>query len=105
MQRRSGPLVPWRSMKNSGRRPDSIREQVGLRRLESFVLSPDGGTLVLQVATASRGKNRLDTSLWSVNADGTRLRRLPATSGRVSSPPFSPRRRGPLVLGGLPRGP
>ncbi|MFL5674674.1 MAG: prolyl oligopeptidase family serine peptidase [Chloroflexota bacterium] len=87
-------------MKNSGRRPYSIREQVGLRRLESFVVSPDGGTLVLQVATASRGKNRLDTSLWSVNADGTRLRRLPATSGRVSSPLFAPDGRSLFVLEG-----
>ena len=46
----------------------TIRDQVGLRRLEGFVVSPDGGRLVLQIATAARGKNRLDTHLWSVDA-------------------------------------
>jgi dipeptidyl aminopeptidase/acylaminoacyl peptidase len=71
-------------------RPYTIRDQVALRRLGNFAVSPDGSRVVLTIATAGRQNRRLDTNLWSVNADGTGLRRLTRTSGNHSSPTFAP---------------
>src|SRR3954470_3031530 len=81
------------------RRAYTIRDQIALRRLDSFVVSPDGALVVLQIARAARRQNRLDTALWVVNADGTRLRRL-ASSGGLSSPAFSPDGRSIYALSG-----
>ncbi|MFL5722091.1 MAG: prolyl oligopeptidase family serine peptidase [Chloroflexota bacterium] len=81
------------------RRAYTIRDQIALRRLDSFVVSPDGALVVLQIARAARRQNRLDTALWVVNADGTRLRRLPS-SGGLSSPAFSPDGRSIYALSG-----
>jgi len=72
------------------RRPYGIRDQVRLRRLEDFAVSSDGSRLILQIATTARGKNRLDSHLWSVNADGTGLRRLSGLGSRSSSPALAP---------------
>jgi dipeptidyl aminopeptidase/acylaminoacyl peptidase len=81
-QRRAG------DRSETGRHGYTIRDQVALRRLDSFVVSPDGALIVVQISRATPGRNRLDTSLWVVNADGTGSRRLPS-SGRLSSPAFS----------------
>jgi len=83
----------------TARRTYTIREQVALRRLDSFVVSPDGEIVVLQISRATQRQNRLDTALWAVNADGTGLRRL-RSSGRLSSPVFSPDGRSIYALSG-----
>ncbi len=72
------------------RRPYTIHDQVALRRLEGFVVSPDGSRLIMQIADAAPGKNRLDTRLWSINADGTGLRRLTRSGRRNTNPAFAP---------------
>ncbi len=95
-QRRAG----GRSTTGRPRRPYTIRDQVALRRLEDFVVSPDGGRVILQIGRAARGKNRLDTHLWSVNADGTGLRRLTRSGGHESSPAFAPDGRSLYFLAG-----
>ena len=97
------PMADRRPKEQSGRRrrrPYTIRDQVGLRRLEGFVVSPDGRRLVLQIAAAARGKNRLDTNLWSVDADGTGLRRLTRSGGRNTGPLFAPDGRSVYYLAG-----
>jgi len=71
-------------------RPYTIRDQVALRRLGSFAVSPDGSRVVLSIATVVRGKNRLDIHLWVMNADGTGLRRLSRSPGVHHSPVFAP---------------
>jgi dipeptidyl aminopeptidase/acylaminoacyl peptidase len=68
------------------RRPYTIRDQVALRRLEGFAVAPDGGRAIMQIASAAPGRYRLDTGLWSVDADGTGLRRLTRAGGRDSNP-------------------
>ena len=83
-------------------RPYTIRDQVALRRLGHFAVSPDGSRVVLTVATAARSNGRLDSHLWSVNADGTGLRRLTRTPGSHSSPAFSPDGRSLFYLSGRP---
>ena len=47
-QRRAG----GRSTTGRPRRPYTIRDQVALRRLEGFVVSPDGGRVILQIGRA-----------------------------------------------------
>ncbi|HEX6868828.1 MAG TPA: S9 family peptidase [Candidatus Limnocylindrales bacterium] len=82
------------------KRPYTIHDQVALRRLESFVVAPDGGRVILQIGTAAPGKNRLESTLWSVDADGSGLRRLTRSARRLSSPIFAPDGRSLYVLSG-----
>jgi dipeptidyl aminopeptidase/acylaminoacyl peptidase len=84
------------------RRPYTIHDQVGLRRLGSFAVSPDGGRVILCIARAVRGKNRLDTHLWSVNANGTGLRRLTRSPGTHTQPVLAPDGRSLFYLSGRP---
>ena len=56
--------------------------------------------MILQIGTATPGKNRLDSALWSVNADGTGLRRLTRSGRRLTSPVFAPDGRSLYVLEG-----
>ena len=82
------------------RRAYTIRDQVGLRRLEGFAVSPDGGRVILQIATAASGRNRLDTHLWSVDARGGPVRRVTRSGSRNSSPLFAPDGRSIYYLAG-----
>ena len=82
------------------RRAYTIRDQVGLRRLEGFAVSPDGGRVILQIATAARGRNRLDTHLWSVDARGGAIHRVTRSGSRNSSPLFAPDGRSIYYLAG-----
>lgn len=84
------------------RRPYTIRDQVALRRLGHFAVSPDGSRVILCIATLVAGKNRLDTHLWSINADGTGLRRLTRAAGSHNSPVFAPDGRSLYFLSGGP---
>jgi dipeptidyl aminopeptidase/acylaminoacyl peptidase len=84
-RRLDGPSTTGRSP-----RAYTIRDQVALRRLQDFVVSPDGSRVILQIESAAPGKNRLVTQLWSVNADGTGLRPLIRLGGRNASPIFAP---------------
>jgi dipeptidyl aminopeptidase/acylaminoacyl peptidase len=83
-------------------RPYTIRDQVALRRLGHFAVSPDGSLVVMAIATADRRNQRLDTHLWSVGADGTGLRRLTRTPGSQSGAVFTPDGRSLLYLSGRP---
>jgi dipeptidyl aminopeptidase/acylaminoacyl peptidase len=89
-----------RSTTGRPQRAYTIRDQVGLRRLHDFVVSPDGSRLVLEIESAVPGRNRLDTHLWSIDADGTGLRRLTRSRGRESNPAFAPDGRSVYFLAG-----
>ena len=68
----AGRQVDGRSTNGRPGRAYTIRDQVALRRLQDFVVSPDGSRVVMQLERAAPGKNRLDTSLWSIDSDGRR---------------------------------
>jgi dipeptidyl aminopeptidase/acylaminoacyl peptidase len=76
--------------RSRARRPYTIHDQVGLRRLVGMAVSPDGSRVILKVEQAAPRANRLDSHLWSVGADGTGLRRLARTGERASDPVFAP---------------
>jgi dipeptidyl aminopeptidase/acylaminoacyl peptidase len=64
---------------------------VGLPRLGGLWLSPDGGRLVVGVATPDRKKTRYTTALWEVDPDGARpTRRLTRSSQGESAAAFTP---------------
>ena len=81
-------------------RPYTIRDQVALRRLESFAVSPDGSRMILRITSAAPGRNRLESRLWTIRADGTGLRRLTSSRGRESNPVFAPDGRSLFLLSG-----
>ena len=85
MAERRGIATAARSRK---RRPYTIRDQVELRRLVGLAVSPDGSRVILRVENAAQEENRLDSHLWSVNADGRGLRQLTRSGGRNSDPVF-----------------
>ena len=89
-----------RSTTSRPQRAYTIRDQVALRRLHDFVVSPDGSRLILEIERAVPGRNRLDTHLWSIRADGTGLRRLTRSRGRESNPAFAPDGRSVYFLAG-----
>lgn len=49
----------------------SLESYIALPRVEGLVLSPDGQTVVLTVATLARDRTSYERALWSVPADGT----------------------------------
>jgi dipeptidyl aminopeptidase/acylaminoacyl peptidase len=64
---------------------------VGLPRVDGLWLSPDGGRLVVAVATPDRKKARYTTALWEVDPDGVRpARRLTRSSQGESAAAFTP---------------
>jgi dipeptidyl aminopeptidase/acylaminoacyl peptidase len=85
-------------------RPYTIRDQVALRRLGHFAVSPDGDRVILAIARSVSGKNRLDTHLWSVDIDGTGLRRLTRAAGTHNGPIVAPDGRSVFFLSGSPGG-
>ena len=97
MTERRGPA---RTARPRTKRPYTIRDQVALRRLHSFAVSPDGSQLVLRITSAARGKNRLESRLWTIGADGTGLRQLTRSRGRDANPVFAPDGRSLFFLSG-----
>jgi dipeptidyl aminopeptidase/acylaminoacyl peptidase len=87
MAKRGGPL----STPSTGtRRPYTIRDQVGLRRLHHIAVSPDARRIAMRVESQLAGRNELDCDLWIVNADGSGLRQLTRPGGEAYDPAFSP---------------
>jgi dipeptidyl aminopeptidase/acylaminoacyl peptidase len=89
-------------VRTTEKRPYTIRDQVALRRLGHFAVSPDGMRIALCIASVVPGRNRLDTHLWLVNGDGTGLRRLTRVSGNHNGPVFTPDGRSLYYLSGRP---
>ena len=50
---------------------ESLDDYIGLSRIDSLALSPDGDRVVLTVATLNREKTAYERSLWLVAADGS----------------------------------
>ena len=56
-----------------GPRPYTAMDQVMLRRLVAFTVSPDGATVVLVVRATDYEANKGKLDLWAVKADGSGL--------------------------------
>lgn len=68
-----------------------LDDYAGLPRVAGLWLSPDGGRLVVGVATPDREKTRYTTALWEVDPAGTRqARRLTRSAQGESGAAFTP---------------
>jgi len=80
----AAPAAPAKS------RPYTVQDQVTLRRLLNFAVSPDGSTLVLVIRATDYEANKGRIDLWRVRRDGTDLRQLTSHLGPDTDPVFAP---------------
>ncbi len=71
-------------------RPYTVQDQVNLRRLLGFAVSPDGATVVLVVRATDYEANKGRIDLWRVRRDGTELRQLTSHPSPDTDPVFAP---------------
>ncbi len=68
----------------------TVNDQVNLRRLLAFALSPDGTKVVLTVRATDYEANKGRVDLWAMRADGTELRPLTSHPAPDSDAVFAP---------------
>jgi dipeptidyl aminopeptidase/acylaminoacyl peptidase len=69
--------------------PYTVEDQVALKRLSSFDVSPDGSRLVFQLRSTDMEANRGRVDLWLVGSDGSGLRQLTSHPENETDPRFS----------------
>jgi dipeptidyl aminopeptidase/acylaminoacyl peptidase len=72
------------------RHPYTIQDQVALKRLSAFQVSPDGTRVVLAVRATDLEANRGRLDLYLVNADGSGLRALTTHPENDQDPVWAP---------------
>ncbi len=70
-------------------RPYTVQDQVNLRRLLNFAVSPDGNHVVLAVRATDYEANKGKIDLWHVRRDGTELRQLTSHPAPDTDPVFA----------------
>ncbi len=75
-------------------------DQVTLRRLLAFTVSPDGQTVVLVVRATDYEANKGRIDLWAVKADGSGLRQLTSHPAPDTDPVFAPDGKSVYFLSG-----
>ncbi len=73
----------------AAQRPYTINDQVVLKRLSTFQVSPDGKQVVLQVRSTDLAANRGRMDLHLVNVDGSGLRQLTSHPDNDTEPQWS----------------
>ncbi|MBL8935616.1 MAG: PD40 domain-containing protein, partial [Archangium sp.] len=68
----------------------TVQDQVALRRLLAFKVSPDGSRIAYTLRTTDLEANKGLIDLWLINADGSNPRQLTSDPGPDSDPIFSP---------------
>jgi dipeptidyl aminopeptidase/acylaminoacyl peptidase len=81
-------------------RPYSIHDQVALRRLLAFKVSPDGSKIVYQLRATDLEANRGLMDLWLINADGSNSRRLTDVPEADTDPQWAPDGKSIFFLSG-----
>lgn len=72
------------------KRPMSVEDLWKMKRIGTFDISPDGRKIVFQVTTYRIDKNKGNSDIWIVNADGTGLKALRSSEKNESEPKFTP---------------
>ncbi|NOX59062.1 MAG: S9 family peptidase [Planctomycetes bacterium] len=70
--------------------PFSIHDMLAMERLGGINVSPDGSLIAFTRRTTDLAANRSHTDIWTVNVDGTNMRRLTSHESSSSSPRWSP---------------
>jgi dipeptidyl aminopeptidase/acylaminoacyl peptidase len=68
----------------------TVHDQVALRRLLAFKVSPDGSRIVYQLRTTDLEANKGLIDLWLINADGSNPRQLTTAPEPDTDPVWSP---------------
>jgi dipeptidyl aminopeptidase/acylaminoacyl peptidase len=71
-------------------RPYTVQDQVTLRRLIAFKVSPDGSRIVSQLRTTDLDANKGLMDLWLADADGKNARPLTSDSAADTDPVWAP---------------
>ncbi len=74
----------------AAKRAYTVQDQVALKRLGSFRVSPDGARVVFQARITDLEADRGRTDLWVINIDGTNLRQLTTHPENDSDPIWAP---------------
>lgn len=71
-------------------RPYTVKDQVTLRRLLAFTVSPDATRIAYQLRTTDLDANKGLIDLWLVNADGSNPRQLTSAPEPDTDPTWAP---------------
>ena len=72
------------------KKPYTVQDQVTLKRLAGFKVSPDGSKIVYVLRTTDLEANKGRMDLWLINSDGSGQRQLTSDPGNESDPVWSP---------------
>lgn len=71
-------------------RPYTVQDQVTLRRILAFKVSPDGSRVVYQLRSTDLEANKGLIDLWLINSDGSNARQLTTAPEPDTDPVWSP---------------
>lgn len=72
------------------KKPYTVQDQVALKRLSGFRVSPDGKRVVFALRSTDLEANKGRVDLWLVHTDGSNLKQLTAHEGNETDPWWSP---------------
>ncbi|HEY0882457.1 MAG TPA: S9 family peptidase [Archangium sp.] len=72
------------------KKPYTVHDQIALKRLSGFKVSPDRKRIVFALRTTDLEANKGRLDLWLVNVDGTGLKQLTSDPGNESDPLWAP---------------
>jgi dipeptidyl aminopeptidase/acylaminoacyl peptidase len=72
------------------KKPYTIHEQVALRRITGFAVSPDGRQVAFTLRTTDLEANKGRVDLWLIGTDGKGLRQLTTHEGNETDPVWAP---------------
>jgi dipeptidyl aminopeptidase/acylaminoacyl peptidase len=72
------------------KKPYTVQDQVALKRIAGFKVSPDGSKVVFVLRTTDLDANKGRMDLWMIGVDGSGLRQLTSHEGNESDPAWAP---------------
>lgn len=83
-------LLPIISLNAQQKHAMTVEDMWNMKRIGDFDLSPDGKTIAFSVTTYSMEKNKGNTDIYLIDADGQNLRPFKNSDENESAPKFSP---------------
>ena len=74
----------------AAKKPYTVQDQVALKRIAGFRVSPDGSKVVFALRSTDLEANKGRVDLWLVNADGSGLKQLTSHEGNETDPSWAP---------------
>ncbi|MDP2270343.1 MAG: S9 family peptidase [Archangium sp.] len=74
----------------AAKKPYTVQDQVALKRIAGFRVSPGGDKVVFSLRSTDLEANKGRVDLWLVNADGSGLKQLTTNEGNETDPSWAP---------------